>query len=58
MRTHVAHTHTMAFVLSSTGLCRCAKLTLSGMMVAASDPEDIATGKAALFARHPQMSVR
>ena len=48
----------MAFVLSSTGLCRCAKLTLSGMMVAASDPEDIATGKAALFARHPQMSVR
>lgn len=33
---------------------RCAKLTLSGMVVP-SKGEDIATGKAALFARHPQM---
>jgi hypothetical protein len=34
---------------------RCAKLTLSGTMEMATDPEDIATGKASLFARHPQM---
>ena len=33
---------------------RCAKLTLSGMAVP-SKGTDIATGKAALFARHPQM---
>jgi len=33
---------------------RCAKLTLSGMVVP-SKGTDIATGKAALFARHPQM---
>lgn len=33
---------------------RCAKLTLSGMVVP-SKGADIATGKAALFARHPQM---
>lgn len=33
---------------------RCAKITLSGEVVQ-STGEDVATGKAALFARHPQM---
>jgi len=33
---------------------RCAKITISGTM-AKSEGDDIATGKAALFAKHPQM---
>ena len=35
---------------------RCAKLTLSGQVAPVSSGADIAAGKAALFARHPQMA--